>query len=76
MLDHDIRSYLMIARSFDGAKEGLTPDDVLDNVTLYWLTNTAISSARLYWDNAHFPLRRLLRSARHQDPGRHQRLPG
>jgi pimeloyl-ACP methyl ester carboxylesterase len=55
MLDHDIRSYLMIARSFDGAKEGLTPDDVLDNVTLYWLTNTAISSARLYWDNAHFP---------------------
>ena len=55
MLDHDIRSYQMIARSFDGAKEGLTPDDVLDNVTLYWLTNSAISSARLYWDNAHFP---------------------
>jgi len=55
MLDHDIRSYQMIARSFDGAKEGLTPDDVLDNVTLYWLTNTAISSARLYWDNAHCP---------------------
>ena len=55
MLDHDIRSYRMIARSFDGKNEGLTPDDVLDNVTLYWLTNTAISSARLYWDNAHFP---------------------
>ncbi|MET1047958.1 MAG: epoxide hydrolase [Hyphomicrobium sp.] len=55
MLDHDIRSYRMIARSFEGAKEGLMPDDVLDNVTLYWLTNTAISSARLYWDNAHFP---------------------
>jgi pimeloyl-ACP methyl ester carboxylesterase len=55
MLDHDIRSYQMIARSFDGQKEGLTPDDILDNVTLYWLTNTAISSARLYWDNAHFP---------------------
>lgn len=55
MLDHDIRSYRMIARSIDGAKEGLTPDDILDNVTLYWLTNTAISSARLYWDNAHFP---------------------
>ncbi|MFC5755688.1 epoxide hydrolase family protein [Rhizobium sp. GCM10022189] len=55
MLDHDIRSYRMIARSFNGEKEGLTPDDVLDNVTLYWLTNTAISSARLYWDNAHFP---------------------
>jgi pimeloyl-ACP methyl ester carboxylesterase len=52
MLDHDIRSYRMIARSFDGQKEGLTPDDVLNNVTLYWLTNTAISSARLYWDTA------------------------
>jgi len=53
ILDHDIRSYQMIARSFDGKPEGLTPDDVLDNVTLYWLTNTAISSARLYWDTAH-----------------------
>jgi pimeloyl-ACP methyl ester carboxylesterase len=52
MLDHDIRSYRMIARSFDGTPEGLSPDDVLDNVTLYWLTNTAISSARLYWDTA------------------------
>ncbi|ASP98463.1 epoxide hydrolase [Sinorhizobium meliloti] len=55
MLDHDIRSYRMIARSIDGEKEGLSPADVLDNVTLYWLTNTAISSARLYWDNAHHP---------------------
>ena len=52
ILDHDIRSYRMIARAFDGKPEGLTPDDVLDNVTLYWLTNTAISSARLYWDTA------------------------
>ena len=50
MLDHDIRSYDLIARVFDGATEGLTRDDILDNVTLYWLTNTAISSARLYWD--------------------------
>jgi pimeloyl-ACP methyl ester carboxylesterase len=50
MIDHDIRSYQMIARVFDGKVEGLTRDDVLDNVTLYWLTNTAISSARLYWD--------------------------
>src|SRR6202166_1305368 len=50
MLDHDIRSYGMISRAFDGKKEGLTRDDILDNVTLYWLTNTAISSARLYWD--------------------------
>ena len=53
MIDHDIRSYQMITRSFDGQPEGLTPDDVLDNVTLYWLTNTAISSARLYWDTRH-----------------------
>ena len=53
MIDHDIRSYQMIARAFDGKSEGVTPDDVLDNVTLYWLTNTAISSARLYWDTRH-----------------------
>jgi pimeloyl-ACP methyl ester carboxylesterase len=52
MLDHDIRSYGMISRAFDGKTEGLSRDDVLDNVTLYWLTNTAISSARLYWDTA------------------------
>ncbi|MEJ0024835.1 MAG: epoxide hydrolase [Rhizomicrobium sp.] len=53
ILDHDIRSYEMIARVFDGKPEGLTRDDVLDNITLYWLTNTAISSARLYWDTTH-----------------------
>jgi len=53
MIDHDIRSYQMIARSFDGKPEGLTTDDVLDNITLYWLTNTAVSSARLYWDSRH-----------------------
>jgi pimeloyl-ACP methyl ester carboxylesterase len=53
ILDHDIRSYQMIARVFDGKPEGLSRDDVLDNITLYWLTNTAISSARLYWDTAH-----------------------
>jgi pimeloyl-ACP methyl ester carboxylesterase len=55
MIDHDARSQEMIARVFDGRTEGLTRDDVLDNVTLYWVTNTAISSARLYWDNAHNP---------------------
>jgi pimeloyl-ACP methyl ester carboxylesterase len=53
ILDHDIRSYHMIARVFDGKSEGLSRDDVLDNITLYWLTNTAISSARLYWDTRH-----------------------
>jgi len=51
ILDHDIQSYRLIARVFDGAEEGLTRDDILDNVTLYWLTNTAVSSARLYWEN-------------------------
>jgi len=51
ILDHDDASYKMIARVFDGQSEGLTQDDILDNITLYWLTNTAISSARLYWDN-------------------------
>ncbi len=55
MLDHDIRSYELITRVFDGKTEGLTKDDILDNVTLYWLTNTAISSARLYWDTAQLP---------------------
>ena len=54
ILDHDARSYDLIARVFDGRSEGLTRDDVLDNVTLYWLTNTAISSARLYWENKFF----------------------
>ena len=51
ILDHDARSQEMIARVFDGKPEGLTRDDVLDNITLYWLTNTAISSARLYWES-------------------------
>jgi len=53
ILDHDIRSYRLIARVFDGAPEGLSRNDILDNITLYWLTNTAVSSARLYWDTAH-----------------------
>jgi pimeloyl-ACP methyl ester carboxylesterase len=50
ILDHDIRSYQLIARVFDGQSEGLTRDDILDNLTLYWLTNTAVSTARSYWD--------------------------
>jgi pimeloyl-ACP methyl ester carboxylesterase len=52
MLDHDARSYEHISHLFDGHPFGdLTRDDVLDNITLYWLTNTGISSARLYWEN-------------------------
>ena len=50
-LDHDARSYEMIARVFAGGTEGLTRDDVLDNVTLAWLTNTGVSGGRLYWEN-------------------------
>ncbi len=51
ILDHDAQSYALIARVFDGKTEGLTRDDILDNITFYWLTNTAVSSGRLYWDN-------------------------
>ena len=51
MLDHDEKSYELIARVFDGKTEGLSKQDVVDNITLYWLTNTAVSSARLYWES-------------------------
>ena len=52
MLDHDAASQAMIERVFLGGAEGLSRDDVLDNITLYWLTKTGISSAQLYWDTA------------------------
>lgn len=55
ILDHDIKSYELITRVFNGQKEGLTKDDILDNITFYWLTNTAISSARLYWETFQLP---------------------
>src|ERR1700712_4072249 len=51
MLDHDARSQALISRVFAGQAEGLTRSDILDNITLYWLTNTAVSSARLYWES-------------------------
>jgi pimeloyl-ACP methyl ester carboxylesterase len=50
-LDHDARSYDLISRVFAGKSEGLTRDDILDNITITWLTNTALSGARLYWEN-------------------------
>jgi pimeloyl-ACP methyl ester carboxylesterase len=50
-LDHDARSYALISRVFRGESEGLTRDDILDNITITWLTNTALSGARLYWEN-------------------------
>jgi pimeloyl-ACP methyl ester carboxylesterase len=49
-LDHDPQSLALISRVFDGQSEGLTRDDILDNVTLAWLTNTMISGGRLYWE--------------------------
>ena len=52
MLDHDALSYEDISNAFDGHPVGdLTRDEVLDNITLTWLTNTGISSGRLYWEN-------------------------
>ena len=51
IIDHDASSYSLITRVFEGQPEGLSRDDILDNITLYWLTNTAVSSARLYWEN-------------------------
>ena len=51
IIDHDIWTYRQIARVFDGEQLGLTRDDICDNITLYWLTKTAVSSARLYWEN-------------------------
>ncbi|CAH1210820.1 hypothetical protein PAECIP111891_03598 [Paenibacillus allorhizoplanae] len=51
MLDHDWKSLALIARSFAGVKEGLTRDDVLDNISLFWFTNSGISASRIYWEN-------------------------
>ena len=51
MIDHDERSQALIARVFAGKTEGLTREDIVDNITLYWLTNTGVSSARLYWES-------------------------
>jgi pimeloyl-ACP methyl ester carboxylesterase len=50
-LDHDALSLALIARAFDGQPEGLTRDDVLDNITHSWLTNTGVSGSRIYWEN-------------------------
>jgi pimeloyl-ACP methyl ester carboxylesterase len=51
MLDHDEQSYELIARAFAGNPGGISRDDVLDNVTHYWLTNSGISASRLYWES-------------------------
>ena len=71
-LDHDAWSYALISRVFSGEAAGLTRDDVLDNVTLAWLTNTAISSARLYWERGN----RVFQCQRRFHPGCRQLLSG
>jgi len=65
MLDHDADSYEKISRAFlDGKPSGsLTPERVVDNITLYWLTNTATSAARFYWETG-----RLLAMSAGQPP--------
>src|SRR6185369_4652989 len=53
LLDHDSHTYEQLAHAFDGNPAGeLTKDEILDNITLYWLTNTGTSAARIYWENA------------------------
>ena len=51
MIDHDPQSQKLINRVFDGGSEGLSKDDILDNITLYWLTGTGLSSGRLFWES-------------------------
>jgi hypothetical protein len=53
MLDHDASSEVQLSRAIvEGRLYGaITRDDVIDNIALYWLTNTGVSSARLYWEN-------------------------
>jgi pimeloyl-ACP methyl ester carboxylesterase len=71
MLDHDADSYEKISRAFlDGTPSGgLTRDHVLDNITLYWLTGTGTSAARLYWENS----RAVTAAIKHSPP--HVSLP-
>ena len=72
MIDHDPESQKLINRVFDGASEGLTRDDILDNITLYWLTDTGpVFGPPLLGEQA-----RLLRAQGRDHSGRGQRLPG
>jgi pimeloyl-ACP methyl ester carboxylesterase len=55
LLDHDPHSYEQLAHAIEGDPEGeLTRDEILDDITLYWVTGTGASAARLYWENARF----------------------
>ena len=71
-LDHDARSYDLIARVFQGQTEGLTRDDILDNITITWLTNTALSGARLYWE---YSGKGIFQRQGRQDSGGRERIP-
>ncbi|MGY0005915.1 epoxide hydrolase family protein [Micromonospora sp. I033] len=51
MCDHDAASLELICRAFGGNPGGLSRDDILDNITLFWVTNTGVSAARIYWEN-------------------------
>ncbi|MGW5670865.1 epoxide hydrolase family protein [Micromonospora sp. NPDC003776] len=51
LLDHDAASLELFCRAIAGQSVGITRDDLLDNITLFWLTNTGVSAARLYWEN-------------------------
>ena len=72
-LDHDARSYELIARVFDGKTEGLTRDDILDNITIAWLTNTAISGAPSLLGDVRQA--RVLQCQGRLDPGCRERVP-
>jgi pimeloyl-ACP methyl ester carboxylesterase len=50
MIDHDHRSMVLISRAFAGQPEGLTRDDVLDNISHFWLTDSGVSASRMYWE--------------------------
>ena len=78
LLDHDTDSYYKISRAFvDGEPVGnLTRDNIVDNITLYWLTGTGASAARWYWEFGRGPGRspcapvRLLRRSRFRSASR------
>ena len=73
LLDHDDEAVSPASRRSSTGRQGrdLTRDDILDNITLYWLTNTGVSSARLYCGEQAVVLRRQGR----ERPGRRERLP-
>ena len=57
LTDHDPYTYGQVAKAFAGHPDGaLTRDEILDNITLYWATNTATSAARLYWEAGRNPV--------------------